>query len=376
MLTSPADDCNRAAAFTSAAGGRTGPLATIGCCVVVACAGADSAPSFDHAGLPIVSLEAAQLSVAPAIGKPTHLRLQGQTLWVSDMAADPGLHALDAETGELLYSTGRKGEGPGEFSGNPFGLEIAPGDTSGIWAFDLQFQRLTRFERRPLALDKIPTIHLRGTPRVTRVVWITPDSIVGLSASAESRFSVFGTDGSRLKTVAGQLIGPEDGPHGARLSATTAANKACRWPGRGFVIVNFMVGRIEYYDAQARFVRLAKVPFPSEPIFAPDESGRVVFRTPRRWYLDCATSNQFLYALFSGRLQTAYDGDARASGEYVHVFDWNGDLHAVFRLDRATRPITVNPGGDVLYVGSLVDAGIYRYQLPSISEKPIIPPKP
>jgi hypothetical protein len=54
------------------------------------------------------------------------------------------------------------------------------------------------------------------------------------------------------------------------------------------------------------------------------------------------------------------------SGTFVHVFDWEGELRAVFQLDRDAGAITISRAGDVLYASSFIDSGIYRYEVPSL----------
>jgi hypothetical protein len=365
MREAPAVVTEAVASMGARAWLRHGLLAA--CVTLHACDTPDSSQTFfAHADLSVDSLESISISAPPAIGRPTLLRMTGRHLWISDLASDPGLHVVDAETGVLVRSFGRMGEGPGEFSTRPFGLEIAPGDSSAVWAFDLSLQRLTRFEATSPMLDEAPAIHLRGDIRVQRVAWVTQDRLVGIANSDEARFLFFSPSGERTGEAAGALLGSPDVPRGARLAASNGGIKVCAWPGRGFAIVNFMVGRIEYYDVDANFVREPAVPYRSEPEFEPDSTGRVVFVTPRRWYFDCSATRDYLFALFSGRLQSRYEGDARSSAEYVHVFDWDGALRAVYHLDREVRAIVADDSGSLLFAASLVDGGLYRYDLPTI----------
>ena len=88
--------------------------------------------------------------------------------------------------------------------------------------------------------------------------------------------------------------------------------------------------------------------------------GVCALTTDRQAYISCSVGQDRLFALFSGRLvsdQTPYED--RSSGRFVHVFDWEGDLGAVFQLDRNVNSITVNSTGDVLFASSLADARIY-----------------
>jgi hypothetical protein len=150
------------------------------------------------------------------------------------------------------------------------------------------------------------------------------------------------------------------------MAATDQGFQLCAWPGRGFVIANMNVGRVELYDDRASLVRLAEVPFPSEPVFEPDQQNTLRFRDPRAFYLGCTANEDFLFALFSGRLDAEYEGYSRSSGEFVHVFDWEGRLRSVFRLDQEIHQIAVDQDGVFLYASSMVEGAVYRYALPPI----------
>jgi hypothetical protein len=187
--------------------------------------------------------------------------------------------------------------------------------------------------------------------------------IIGQSNSADERFSLFTPDGVRFSVVPGPVLGPASAPMPERLKASNASVQICPWPNRGFAVVNAKVGRIEMFDQDARFQRLADVPFPDDARFVPGSDGRVGFETSREWYKDCAVANDRLFALFSGRLGAAYSADEKFMSEFVHVFDWNGKLTTVYALDKPITSMTVDETGKVLYASSLLDAALYRFLL-------------
>jgi hypothetical protein len=293
------------------------------------------------------------------------LAVGDQTLWVTDLSSDPGLHAIEIDTGRLLHSFGPEGEGPGEFSGPPFGLKVLARDPAAVWAWDPGLSRLTRFEPHPIPEFELVSIALEAPIAVTRLAWVAPDRIIGVSPSDEFRFSFFSGDGQHQQVVPGDLLGSEDLPVRERLRATDSGIFVCTWPEKGFAITNKNLGRIEFFSDEAALVRLAEVPFPSEPIFEPSDRGEIRFRSPREHYIGCTATQDFLFALFSGRLDGEYEGEARFSAEFVHVFGWDGRLRVVFRLDRDIHQIATNPEGTVLFGASLVDAGIYRFEIPA-----------
>ena len=365
---------HRSAARCVCSSTRRGLTALAAIIIVASCARdnvrKESAGSsyFDHAELSPVQLSGSLLSDAPSIARPLLLQPSGGILWVSDAASDPGLHALNADSGELLYSVGTRGNGPGEFASSPFGLAAAPADTEigAVWAFDMQLQRLTRFKPLPLADYDIETIQLQGPPNAWRIAWAQPERIIAQSNSIGQRFGIFAIDGSRLQTVPGAVVGPADAPIAERLRATNESVRMCAWPKHGFALANAWFGQIEYYDLDARPVRTASVPYKSEPTFTHSDDGEVTFEPERHWYVGCAATTEHLYALFSGRRIAAYEGSTASSAEYMHVFGWDGDLVATYKFDHEISGIGISPSGETLYAASVVEGKIFRYDMPTI----------
>lgn len=314
-----------------------------------------------------IPVEGVLISAPPAIGRPNRLEHTGDFLWVGDRFSDPGLHILNTNTGELLFSVGRRGEGPGDFYRSPSSLHSAGGDRGAIWVWDFGLQRFTRFEAKPLTDYQPLVVTLQDGGPVRRIAWLGLEGFVGVAHSVEDRFRVFSPDGSLSQTYASSLIGPADASLVERLEATDGGVIVREWPGRGFVIANATSARIEYYDHRAQLVRLAGVPDPWEPVFEPDTEGELRFIDNRHAYLSCTTTKDFLFALYSGRQDSLVDRDWAQSAETVHVFDWNGTLRAVYALDRDIAVIAASPTGKELIGASFQDAGIYRFRIPPMS---------
>lgn len=316
-----------------------------------------------HDHLMPIPVATSVLNASPVIGRPGAIELSGSYLWISDLSADPGLHVLNARTGTLVRSIGRRGEGPGEFSTRPFVLARAPSDTVGIWAWDLQLQRLTYFTGHD-STRSLRQIQLSGPVRIHRIAWITDDLLAGQASSDTLRFTLFDSAGAITAFRPGAAIGGADMPARLRLNVTNNATRMCQWPGRGFAIVNSLVGRVEIHDTDARLTRLADVPFPSDPRVVNDPSLGLIIDAPRRWYMDCTATREHLFALFSGRSASAYDGDRLVSGRFVHVFDSAGALVRVLQLDRDVHAMAVDPSGRSLYAVSLSDGVILVASVP------------
>jgi hypothetical protein len=286
-------------------------------------------------------------------------------LWVADAAQDPSLHQLDLASGELVRSIGRKGEGPGDLASSPQ-IHAAPADTTGaIWTWDFRLRRLTRFDPTDPLIDPL-TILVEPPPTAAaawRIAWLESDLLVGIHPSEEERFSLFSASGELRRTAPGTFLGSEEVRLTLRRNVTMSGFLACPWPGRGFAIIYFTVGRIEFYDRDARFVQLASVPFPSEA-FVRNGEGSLVAASGREYYRGCLVHEDRLYATFSGRRAADYEGPSSYAAEFVHVFDWNGVLREVYELEPAIHQIEIPATGEVLYGASLNDATIYRFPLP------------
>jgi hypothetical protein len=334
-----------------------------GCSSPDADPGSDEDDAFpDHSDLIVEPLIGQRLSQAPAIAKPWQIQVSGSKLWVVDAAGDPGLHMLDAESGELVRSLGRKGDGPGEFKAGPWDVDPVSGSHDGVWALDRGHQRMTLFDSRTLPANELQMLRLQGPTTIANTTWLRSDLIVGVTATEQERIVLMDADGRRLRTVAAPFLGPADISYQERQQASATGFRLCAQPpARGFVIVYYTASVIEHYDSTGYLVRRMDVPFPSEPVFERTESGEASFRYDRDHYLDCTSTDERLYALYSGRHIAR--GEI-AAADYVHVFDWQGAFHGAYRLDWPVRGISIDPEGRYIYAVSLLDAGVYRFPVP------------
>lgn len=336
------------------------------CNVFLGCEASQSAPdrSSDY-----VFVRGELLHNSPAVGIPFEIRTSGRWLWISDAVGDPGLHQLDRYSGELVQSLGRQGEGPGDFSIGRGELLVRPDDDSGsIWTWDYRLARLTRFSPEEgaeapvvVTIDRNP---MRPDPP-WRVGWLEPDLLVGVNPSEKTRFTLFRPSGELVRNVPGDFLGPEEVPIAQRRNSTIEGFSICPWPARGFAIIYFRVGRIEFYDRTARFVRLANIPFPSEP-FIRDRGGSFRAVRGREYYRSCVVHADHLFAAFSGRRSADFEGPEGYASEYIHEFDWEGQLLQIYSLRPEIHAIDFGPEGRSFYGSSLTDASIYHFTLPPV----------
>lgn len=340
-------------------------------CMVVPfalCAGACGGAG--DAGRP-VALQGRVLTDTAVLALPMGIMLVGDSVVVQEAHASPTLRVLDL-AGRQVAETGRQGAGPGEFSA-PTDLFGRPGHPSELWVYDAHLARVTAYDlheaqtgglnpsREPLALSE--PVMVEG-PR-----WLDDSTLVALDGMLEEgrrRFSLYGADGVLRRTVG--ALPPGDAGIGPFVRQQAYSGKIAVHPGLPqFVLASRFAGRLEVYDRAGARVRRLDVPDEFEPDFSPALDGINMVRGPRfRFgYVDVATAGERIFGLFSGRKR----GDADPNhAEWVHVFDWDGRLRRVLRLDGTAVRITVAPDGKTLYaVGHIPRPRVVVYDLSSVS---------
>ena len=83
-------------------------------------------------------------------------------------------------------------------------------------------------------------------------------------------------------------------------------------------------------------------------------------------YIDITSTDDNVFALFSGRTRQGSEGTA-SFGRFLHVYDWNGQLIRVFELDADLIALTVTPDGSrVFALRHEPLASVVRYEIPEL----------
>jgi hypothetical protein len=259
------------------------------------------------------------------------------------------------------------GEGPGEFEG-PRTLEPSA-DGGGFWVFDAALSRLTLVE--PDRWEAIPasarvTLSIRGPAMVTGLVRRGEDGYVAAGFFNEGRLGHYTADGL-YEGASGPIptsdieAPPEVLQHAYRgtLKADPARER--------LVFANRHAGFLEVFTVDGEPLRRIDGPFEFDPVFevrAGERGPSMASGDRLRFgYVDVATTDERIYALFSGRTRAGHRGDA-VYGRSVHVFDWEGTLHAVLSLDTDAMAIAVDSHRDrLLAVRHMPTPAVLAYDL-------------
>ena len=332
-------------------------------CLAIVCSGCGSeGPGSRRSNAVVVdSLRAELLARHPAIGLPTVIQPAKHLLWVADASGDPFLHLLDAVTGERIKSFGRSGEGPAEFVGPVWRIQVVTPDTAAVWVYDAGGDKFVWIDESATLSPASPTFKPRDVTYLWQAFWLDSLTIMNVTLSEDDHFLFFDRAGHRTETVPGALLGADSLPLAERQRATSASGICVHPDGFGFAQYYFAAGRLELYERDAGGPLLADVPYPSEPIFARVQ-GRIRFREERIHYVGCASSTDRLFLLYSGQPEEA---ETSSHGREIHLFDWEGRLVRVSHLDVFVGDLGIDEEGGWLYATSYLDAGVYRFRLPT-----------
>lgn len=317
--------------------------------------GGDEAPRPSPAHPPAAEhLAETVLDAGEELAMPGDLALVGEHLVLLDRQADSAVRVYRAATGEHLRSFGRKGGGPGEFEA-AWSIDPVAGSPGAFWIHDLQLQRMTRVD---LLRDVGPDggygrmVTLRGSGPATSPAWIGDSLVVSPGYFAEpGRLAHFGAEGRMLRVVGEPPPGDRGVPVAVRQHAYQS--KAVPNPARSLLAVATRhADRLEIHRPDGTVAARAERTPGFEPVYQTavrgGAAGMASGEELRFGYIDLATSERYVYALYSG-LRRA-DAPGRASfGRTIRVFDWGARLVRVIELGDPYLAIAVDAADQRLY---------------------------
>ncbi|HEX7118016.1 MAG TPA: BF3164 family lipoprotein [Longimicrobiales bacterium] len=309
-------------------------------------------PELDHSRWEPVALTAEVVTDSEFLALPKEVEVVGPYLTLIDAAADSVITVVRRATGELVRTFGRRGEGPGEYSG-AWSIEPVPGSENAIWIYDFSLLRLTRVSLDRTGRAGQPAtrmVHLSSEVIVVDPVWVD-STVMSLGLFSSGRLAQFGADGRLIRTFGSLPPGDDEIPPAVLQHAYQSKLKAN--PSRTrLALATRHADRLEIYRPDGRLVAAPPPLFGFLPKFEiREDDGEPAMATGqdlRFGYIDLTTTDDRIFALFSGRTRRGFPGRANF-GEYVHVFDWDGRLLSVLRFDSDALSISVDPSGRTLY---------------------------
>lgn len=335
-------------------------------------------------GAPAAQALAGQvLTRSDSLTLPKGITRVGDKLVVLEALNQPAIQVFAERDGRLLASFGRKGGGPGEYTG-VWSVDPVPGSPSEFWIYDLGQSRMT--EIRLVPRPAVRTAADAGTAPLpdsaaveTMLNLVSPQGailepvwqggrILSLGFFDAGRIGVFGADG-RLEHAFGALPKP---PSGIPMAVWRQAFQGRLQPNPDrslLAVATRMADRLDIYSVDGHLVAHADRLYGFDPPAAVSRlSPRPALATGdtlRFGYIDLATTSRRIYALFSGRTRRGY-GSRANFGRTIHVFDWQGHIRQVLTLPADAIAITVDPDEHELFaVQHVPTPSIVRYRLPA-----------
>lgn len=294
-----------------------------------------------------------------SLGMPTDISVGKQFVFVGDPYADQAVSIFDKESGDFVANTAPKGEGAGEISGLK-SMNFKSGSNSG-WIWD------------PPAIAKYfdgtsitgETIRLTGRGFPMDPVWVVGDSIVSSGLYESGRLGMYTPSGEFVRTI-GSLLPGETSDHIMSRQYAYEAILRTNSTGTRIVAASLNTDRLEIFDT-SEMLHLVRGPGFHEPVFqvlSLDSNGN-----PRTFiedetvqgYVSIAVTDQFIFALYSGRTRAWVRSQSYFSppGQTVIVFNWNGTPLGALELQDGVVQIGVSQDGQHIYA-------IYRRPLPIV----------
>lgn len=300
---------------------------------------------------------------SPVLAIPTQVRVHGNYLVVIDAGSDSAVHAFHRTDGRFVRSFGRRGKGPGEFTG---AWSLAPSRTSPavVWVYDLPLRRFT-----PLTLEgehdtSTPSAMTFGGPAIPLgPLWLTDSTIASLGLYLDGRIALYDSRG-QVKTTLFE---------NSRPSAVQPLAEQATLVRHPSLPVFFAANR---YQRSIQILDLSTERLNTSPTHRRPKTSAISL--DQLAYLDAAATDEHVYALFSGRDGQAF-GQRATFGTCIHRFNWDGIDRGSFRLETEVISIAVDDSSKTLYaIRHAPTPAILRYDmsgaLDSLSPPPAASP--
>jgi len=276
---------------------------------------------------------------------------------------------FNVNTGNYICRFGDIGAGPGELLlGNVLEFnkdKLMSYDITRKWLFQYELDSITNSRYRPELLAKIDVIDAI----FSRVVMTNDSNLLGAGLYKSEYQYVYMTKNNDVIDYNVEIFNAKE-PIGVSEKYLSNEGILKKHPSKDkFVYSVFYTSNIDFFEIGNDKIKVIKSLRLRNPVFVIDDLGEdahsITYEETKtiRGYLDIATSERFVYALYTdAKMANDKDEYNPASSNLVLVFDWNGNPVSKYILDEKVYYISVDK--DKLYaIGEKNDRGskILRY---------------
>lgn len=299
---------------------------------------------------------------------PYRIRRQGDRLYLLDLhGADYFCHVFHTETSRLVSSFAKRGEGPQETL-QALNLWVRSADS--IWVYDTNKRELSHW----------------GVPADDTVaIWngsvkVVDNQLMSANCARCSDSTFFLTDKTGVNRVvkcnnSGEIIERiGEIPASQKVEENALAALAEAWngyidynPDNGILVVVTQLGDvIEIYNLDKKQSRILYGSY-GEPEYKVTREGWAV-PTGIMGYSDVQVTDNYIYTVFQGTSFKEIMKDPYGTpdgGEYMHIYDLEGNPVCRFLLDHAVCGIHVDEEQGVIWATDVnTEEQVVEYQLP------------
>ena len=305
------------------------------------------------------------------IGNPFIIKSIDNIVYAIDEMNDPMIHLFEQGTykGQVI----KKGQGPNEMV-SPF--ELSPSfDGKNIWIYDNSTQRWLEFSGEAIAAntkavvtDKIEFTRNNNTPFAPATpFWITSSQFICTNPwNHEDRFYIIDRTTMERKGVKNPNITFTDQLPASILSILFDAKMTVKPDRSKVALAGNYLDAIEIFNTNGEILNTIKGPeegfnFAFDHAKSLEINILLTNADTKKAYVNICSTNQYIYALYSGKRK---GGESNYNlGNCIYVFDWDGKPIKKYLLDQDLIHFDINEKEQRLYAVSKPENYIIYYNL-------------
>ncbi|HEY4100959.1 MAG TPA: BF3164 family lipoprotein [Gemmatimonadales bacterium] len=329
-------------------------------------------PVLNRFPVPVTTLVGKELMQSAELAIPTAIDWVSGKLVVIDRKSDNMIAVFDAVRGGVVRTFGRRGSGPGEFTG-PWKTLVPDPRGGAFWIFDTQLLRMTRVVlSQDFATNAFkPSLLFQlqgGATNLERPQWVADGRLVSTGDIPGGLLIVFNKNGKNEGVLGTFDYGDPKLSIEGRQNGY-AFQMAVDHGGNRLLLFSHYSDRIDFFNLQGQRTGGVDRPFAFDPVLKEvGKAGRVATVTNQSYngVRSVKTTASHIYALFSGHRNDDSTVASPAAGSHVEVYSPTGKLERVLGLGAEAFDLTVDPDDRMLFIVRIDPSpGIVEYLLPT-----------
>lgn len=301
------------------------------------------------------------------LGAPNALALSDSILAIVDTQSDSLIHIVNVGKQKYICKTGVLGQGPAEFT------MITSLNTSGNNSFCLYDPNKRTFYDMTCMMDtasfsplfRIDSLmHYEVRPLANHLYLATGIyeanryCLVNSQGRIEKTFGEWPYRDEKEKNVSGRVKAQ------AYMGGITVNPSGTKF--LSYVATADILSFYHLEKGEAHLVKETCLTYPDYAYNDNSNSFRGTSREAPLTYLAAASTEEYVYLLYSGKSTGKYDLNA-FSGNMIYVYSWDGDKVAELKSDKDLQCLCVSQDGKVIYtIASTPEPALVQILLPEL----------